>query len=84
MWPPTMEQFNAWSLKDKLWWINLENNGDAGAPGTPGFIFYKEYAIKYRNTNVGVVEPKAVSLQQAANEFERTKELLESISRSYN
>jgi hypothetical protein len=77
-----MHQFNNWSEKDKLFWIDYETNGDIGSPGTPGFIFYGDYAIRYQNDRkAGILNPIAISLEQGLAEAEKSRIAIDVMNR---
>jgi hypothetical protein len=81
---PTMKQFNDWSEESKLFWINYESGGNSGSPGTPGFIFYSDYVIRYTNDKRGkIIDPTAMQLEQATLEFRRANLAVGAMSR-YN
>lgn len=69
---PTLSQFNEWPEKDKLFWINYETGGYKGSPGTPGFIYYPGYAIRYmHNRKCHIVDAKAIELEEGIAEHRR-------------
>ncbi len=78
--PPTISQYNSWSLKDRIWWVEFETGGLCKtmirAKGYFPFIIYdkENVGIVYQVDKSGqITEATAMTVKEALDRLERFK-----------